>query len=299
MEKLFKITLPLTFSKLLVGVLFIVSGFVKANDTLGFSYKLEEYFSAGVLNIEFFIPYAFLLAAGICIAEIVLGVMVLIGARPKFTSWSLLGMIVFFTFLTLYSAYFNKVTDCGCFGDAVKLTPWESFAKDIILIFFITTIFFRKNVIKPILSIKMENMFLVVITFFCFAFVYHTYNHLPMKDFRPYTIGKSIPEIGTTTFRPPYVPISLGSITGAEKKALFKPTRKTVIDPWHDRNQAFWEPVGDWRRPFSYIKESETVEKSVEREVRNTRMNVGILDASTLGKILVSGPDSGKFLDLI
>ena len=112
-------------------------------------------------------------------------------------------------------------------------------------------------------------------------------------------IGKSIPDIGTTTFRPPYVPISLGSITGAEKKALFKPTRKTVIDQWHDRNQAFWEPVGDWRRPFSYIKESETVEKSVEREVRNTRMNVGILDASTLGKILVSGPDSGKFLDLI
>ena len=112
-------------------------------------------------------------------------------------------------------------------------------------------------------------------------------------------IGKSIPDIGTTTFRPPYVPVSLGSITGAEKKALFKPTRKTVIDQWHDRNQAFWEPVGDWRRPFSYIKESETVEKSVEREVRNTRMNVGILDASTLGKILVSGPDSGKFLDLI
>ena len=72
-----------------------------------------------------------------------------------------------------------------------------------------------------------------------------------------------------------------------------------MIDQWHDRNQAFWEPVGDWRRPFSYIKESETVEKSVEREVRNTRMNVGILDASTLGKILVSGPDSGKFLDLI
>ena len=181
-------------SRLLVGLLFIVSGLIKANDALGFSYKLEEYFSSGVLNMEFLIPYSFLLAAGICIAEIVLGVMVLIGARPKFTSFSLLGMIVFFTFLTFYSAYFNKVTDCGCFGDAIKLTPWESFGKDIILLFFIAVIFLKRNFIKPLLSFKIENMLLVVITFFCFAFVFHTYNHLPIQDFRPYAVGKSIPE---------------------------------------------------------------------------------------------------------
>ena len=131
-------------SRLLVELLFIVSGLIKANDALGFSYKLEEYFSQECLIWKFLIPFSFTLAAGICIAEIVLGVMVLIGARPKFTSLSLLGMIVFFTFLTFYSAYFNKVTDCGCFGDAVKLTPWESFGKDIILLFFITVIFLKK-----------------------------------------------------------------------------------------------------------------------------------------------------------
>ena len=144
-------------SRFIVGLLFIVSGLIKANDALGFSYKLEEYFSAGVLNMEFLIPFLFL-AAGICIAEIILGVMVLIGARSKFTSWSLLGMIIFFTFLTFYSAYFNKVTDCGCFGDAVKLTH-GIFGKDIILLFFITVIFLRKNVIKPMLSFKIENIF--------------------------------------------------------------------------------------------------------------------------------------------
>ena len=181
-------------SRFIVGLLFIVSGLIKANDALGFSYKLEEYFSAGVLNMEFLIPFSFFLAAGICIAEIILGVMVLIGARSKFTSWSLLGMIIFFTFLTFYSAYFNKVTDCGCFGDAVKLTPWESFGKDIILLFFITVIFLRKNVIKPMLSFKIENIFLGIITFFCFTFVYYTFNHLPIQDFRPYAVGKSIPE---------------------------------------------------------------------------------------------------------
>lgn len=181
-------------SRFSVGVLFIISGLIKANDALGFSYKLEEYFSAGVLNMEFLIPYAFLMAAGICIAEIILGVMVLVGARPKFTSWSLLAMIVFFTFLTFYSAYFNKVTDCGCFGDAVKLTPWESFGKDVILLFFIGVIFLRRKVVKPLLLFKMENILLGVVTFLCFAFVNHTYNHLPAKDFRPYAIGKNISE---------------------------------------------------------------------------------------------------------
>lgn len=181
-------------SRWVVGVLFIISGLIKANDALGFSYKLEEYFAADVLNMEFLIPLAFLMAAGICIVEIVLGVMVLIGARPKLTSWSLLGMIVFFTFLTFYSAYFNKVTDCGCFGDAVKLTPWESFGKDIILLFFIGVIFFRKKLIKPLFSMIRENMFLAIVTFFCFAFVYHTSNHLPYKDFRPYAIDKNITE---------------------------------------------------------------------------------------------------------
>ena len=114
-------------SRLFVGVLFIVSGLIKANDALGFSYKLDEYFSADVLNLEFLMPLSLIMAAGICIVEIVLGVMVLIGSRPKLTNWSLMGMIIFFTFLTFYSAYFNKVTDCGCFGDAIKFTPWQSF----------------------------------------------------------------------------------------------------------------------------------------------------------------------------
>jgi uncharacterized membrane protein YphA (DoxX/SURF4 family) len=181
-------------SRWIVGVLFIVSGLIKANDALGFSYKLEEYFSADVLNLEFLIPLALVMAAGICILEIVLGVMVLVGARPKLTSWALLSMIVFFTFLTFYSAYFNKVTDCGCFGDAVKLTPWESFGKDLILLFFIGIIFLRKHLIKPLLSMKMENMLIGIVAFFCFAFVFHTHNHLPLKDFRPYAIGKNIPE---------------------------------------------------------------------------------------------------------
>ena len=114
------------------------------------------------------------MAAGICIFEVVVGVMVLIGARPKLANWSLMLMILFFTFLTFYSAFYNKVTDCGCFGDAIKLTPWGSFIKDIILLFFISILFLEEKYIKPLLNSKMENMFLAIISFFQFC-IYSSY----------------------------------------------------------------------------------------------------------------------------
>ncbi len=112
-------------------------------------------------------------------------------------------------------------------------------------------------------------------------------------------VGREINEVGTTTFRPPYTPISLGSIAGEARKGLFKPVRKTMLHPWHEANGASWEPVGDWRRPYAYLKKNETIEQAVLREVTNTRNALGILDASTLGKIIVSGPDAANFLDLM
>ncbi|RED12806.1 sarcosine oxidase subunit alpha family protein [Pontivivens insulae] len=113
------------------------------------------------------------------------------------------------------------------------------------------------------------------------------------------SLGAPIPAVGTTTFRPPYVPISMGSIAGEARGAIFKPLRKTPMDAWHDANGAHWEPVSDWRRPYTFLRSGESVEQAVTREIKNTRTNVGLLDASTLGKILVKGPDAGKFLDLI
>lgn len=130
-------------SRLLVGALFIVSGLIKANDTTGFAYKLEEYFT--VFGTTWLNDFALFLAAFICILEIVLGVAVIFGTRMVEVSWLLLLMILFFTFLTFYSAYFNKVTDCGCFGDALKLTPWQSFMKDVVLLFFIGIIFLKRK----------------------------------------------------------------------------------------------------------------------------------------------------------
>lgn len=183
-----------SISRIFVGVLFIISGLIKLNDPLGFSYKLQEYFSADVLNMTFLEPYALMISVLVVVFEVVLGVFLLIGYKPKFTVWSLLGMIVFFTFLTFYSAYFDKVKDCGCFGDALKLTPWESFTKDLVLLFFILILFLGVKHINPIFG-KLPTTVLALLSFiFSFWFGYHVLMHLPVKDFRAYKIGANILE---------------------------------------------------------------------------------------------------------
>jgi len=184
--------IAVVISRIFVGVLFIISGFIKLNDPLGFSYKLQEYFSPDVLNIPFLEPYALMISVLVVVFEVVLGVFLLIGYKPKFTVWSLLLMIVFFSFLTFYSAYFDKVKDCGCFGDALKLTPWGSFTKDIVLLFFILILFFGMSHIKPIFN-KLKTTILALLSFILsFWFGYHVLMHLPTIDFRPYKIGVSI-----------------------------------------------------------------------------------------------------------
>jgi uncharacterized membrane protein YphA (DoxX/SURF4 family) len=181
-------------SRIFVGILFIISGFIKLNDPLGFAYKLQEYFGSDVLNIPFLEPYALGISIIVVIFEVVLGVFLLIGYKPKFTVWSLLIMIVFFTFLTFYSAYFDKVKDCGCFGDALKLTPWESFTKDIILLVLILILFFGIQHIKP-LFIKFGNTAIALVSFVaCLWFGYHVLMHLPAIDFRAYKIDDNIQE---------------------------------------------------------------------------------------------------------
>ena len=183
--------------RIFTGCLFIFSGFIKANDTLGFSYKLVEYFEIFAKSIhffEYFVNITTPLAIFICVFEIALGFTLLMGARVKLTLWLLLLMIVFFTFLTFYSAYFDKVRECGCFGDFWHLTPWQSFSKDLILLVCIIILFIGKKHITPLFGPKVENILLVFFIAISTAFPLYTYNYLPVIDFRAYAIGKNIPE---------------------------------------------------------------------------------------------------------
>lgn len=181
-------------ARILVGVLFIFSGFVKLVDPVGSQYKFEEYFSEGVLNLEFLIPYALPFAIFLIIAEIVLGIALLVGWKAKFTVRSLKIMILFFLFLTWYSAYYNKVTDCGCFGDALKLTPWQSFYKDVILTILIFFIGSKIKWIKPITRTLLPGKIVFWSSVLSGFITYYVLAHLPIIDFRAYAIGKNIPE---------------------------------------------------------------------------------------------------------
>ncbi|MFA0961405.1 BT_3928 family protein [Roseivirga sp. BDSF3-8] len=188
-------------SRILVGGLFIFSGLIKINDPVGTAIKLEEYFHVfaedfGDLFLAF-VPYVLPLSIFLCVLEVILGVALLIKYRLRITVALLMLTIVFFTFLTFYSAYFNKVTDCGCFGDAIKLTPWESFSKDVILLIliFIMALYLYAGGRKGITfnKSKAADFVMLGVTVVCVGIAIYAVEHLPYLDFRAYKVGTSIP----------------------------------------------------------------------------------------------------------
>ena len=186
------------FSRCFVGGLFVFSGLIKLNDPVGTEIKLEEYFEVFAEDFgSFFLlfkPYALELGMVLIVLEIVLGVAVFLNYKMDITTKTLLALIIFFTFLTGYSAILDKVTDCGCFGDAIKLTPWQSFIKDIILFGFIFHLFWYRKNYQSILYTKEGHAVILMVTAVCLALGIHAVKHLPFIDFRAYKIGNNIPE---------------------------------------------------------------------------------------------------------
>ncbi|MBY0426472.1 MAG: DoxX family protein, partial [Cytophagales bacterium] len=176
---------------------------IKLNDPIGTAIKLEEYYEVFANDFHPFfmslIPLALSFSIFLNVLEVVLGVAVLINYKMKTISWILLVMIVFFSFLTFYSAYFNKVTDCGCFGDAIKLKPWESFIKDMVLLVFVWVLFTYRNSAKPVLSELWGNLSIGALTMSCCFIAYYVIQHLSFIDFRPYKIGANIPTLMKTS----------------------------------------------------------------------------------------------------
>lgn len=182
--------------RFIVGGLFIFSGLIKVNDPVGTAIKLEEYFDVFSNDIAgffaYFKPFALELGIFLVVVEVVLGVMLILGVRSRFTVWALGLMILFFTFLTFYSAYFNKVTDCGCFGDAIKLTPWQSFYKDLILVVLIGILFLFKDDL-PNRAPKWSKVVVQLVLILSFVLAIVAVRNLPFIDFRAYKVGVNIP----------------------------------------------------------------------------------------------------------
>jgi len=179
-------------SRFLLGVVFIFSGFVKAVDPMGSTYKFVDYFNAfGIPSLELL---AFPLAILLSTAEFVIGIALFVGLRMRITSWAATLFMVFFTILTFFLAIFNPVTDCGCFGDAIILTNWRTFFKNLIFLIPTAVIFFYREKYNAIFCTKAEWLFVGVFSLFAIIISIYGYRHLPILDFRPYNVGTYIPE---------------------------------------------------------------------------------------------------------
>lgn len=178
-------------SRLLVGGVFIFSGFVKAVDPLGSAYKFGDYFSA--FQLDFLSFLAFPLSVGMAALELALGLVLILGYRKQTMYWVLLVFMAFFTVLTLILALFNPVSDCGCFGDALILTNWQTFGKNVVLMVFVLILFLGRHKHQDESSMK-EWMLIGMLYLGAVVFSIWNDRHLPLLDFRPYDVGTVISE---------------------------------------------------------------------------------------------------------
>ena len=269
----------LNFSQGFVGLLFILSGLIKANDPMGFGYKLQEYFD--VFHIPFLGEFATGIAMLLCIVEIVLGALLLFGLWSKQVTLALLLTIIFFTFLTFVSAVFKVVTSCGCFGDAIPLTPWQSFAKDVVLLLMIVYLYLNRAKIVPFAgAAKLRTAILIGVTAVSLAFTLYTYYTLPIVDFLPYKVGNNVPAL---------MKIPPGE-KGDEYEIVYQMKHKTSGETksmndkaymssgiWEDDN---WEIVGDPERRL--------VKKGYEVKIKD--LNISDASGTDYTKELIENP---------
>lgn len=181
------------FSRIFVGLVFVFSGFVKGVDPLGTAYRLEDYFFA--FNWDFFVPLALFFSILLCTIEFAVGAMLLFNLNMKKVSWLLLAMMLFFTGLTLNDAISNPVPDCGCFGDFIKLTNWQTFYKNLILLPLAVVVFVYRKQYKPFVGNTGQWLLTGIFTCLFAGFSYYCFSHLPVLDFTEWQVGhKLFPE---------------------------------------------------------------------------------------------------------
>ena len=178
------------FSRIVVGVVFIFSGFVKGIDPLGMAYRIEDYFIAW--DTQFMMPWALTFSVLLCTMEFVLGVVILFNLKPRVGAWILLGVMSFFTLLTLYDAINNPVPDCGCFGDAITLTNWQTFYKNMLLMVFTIILFSWRNKTRESIGSAASYGIAAATTLMFVGLSLYCYRHLPVIDFMDWKTGNKM-----------------------------------------------------------------------------------------------------------
>ena len=179
-----------TFSRILVGLVLIFSGFVKGVDPLGTAYKITDYFEA--YHMIWASPLSLYLSILLCAFEFVLGVLLVINVKMKQVAWLVLLLMSFFTAVTFYDALYSPVPDCGCFGDAIVLTNWETFYKNLVLMVFVLIVFLGRNKIKAYFTTIKEFSIIGIVSLLFIWFSEYNYRNLPIINFRPWKVGNKM-----------------------------------------------------------------------------------------------------------
>jgi len=217
--------------RIIIGLVFIFSGFVKGIDPLGTVYRMDDYFIA--FGFQWAIPYALYLTIFLCILEFSIGISLFFNLWIKRTAWVLLPVMTFFTVLTFFDAVYNIVPDCGCFGDAIKLTNLQTFLKNIVLMALVIPVFFWRNSYRGALKQQSDVVVLAVFaSLFAFLSIY-CYHHLPVIDFMPWKIGNNVNTIESLPVK--FYVTYKNKKTGIEKEFL------APDYPWND---SIW--LSDW-----------------------------------------------------
>lgn len=231
-------------ARVIIALVFIISGLLKANDPTGFGFKLHEYFE--VFHMRFLDGAAFGIAAVVSILEILVGFALLIGLKPKLTAWCTFIMMLFFWGLVGFSAYTGKVTDCGCFGDAIKFSVGQEFINDSIFLLLIVVILFGLKYIKPLIGNAIGLVSFIAVLFLSMGFTIKNYLYLPTKDFLPFAVGESIkanmtsndPDVYENHFIYTYLPTGADSSIDEERlKAIWKDTVEAALYKYKDRSK--------------------------------------------------------------
>ncbi len=262
-------------SRIFVGAVFMFSGFIKAVDPWGFAYKFKEYFEA--LGMEVLVPYALAFSVIIIGAEFIIGFCLFFGLKFRLATWGALLLMLFFLPLTLWLAISNKVSDCGCFGDFIKLSNWQTFYKNVIIIVPTLVLFIFQKRGKPYCSCLKQWLLSGIGIVIIAITMWHSYAHLPLIDFLPYKVGNNISEMMKT---PDGMPkdefeqfITLRNIT----------TNKTIEIPVskYSADSTYWGACTKYK--YISISEAKLVKEGYKTPIHdltiNTSSGANILDS--------------------
>lgn len=237
----------ITFSRILVGLVFIFSSFVKGVDPLGTAYQMDDYFIA--FNINWASSLSLFLSITLSTFEFLLGIALILKLEFKKTAWALLVMMNFFIILTFYNAVTDTVTDCACFGDAIKLSNWATFYKNLVLLVFVFIVFKFKDSVNTKWAPKSQRIILICVIFGFAAFSFYQYKHLPLIDFRQWKVGADITpsEEGPDNYYLTYRNKKTG-----ETKEYLSPDYPWQDSVWVSKWEFQKQRIEKWKRDKSY-----------------------------------------------